>query len=77
MRKKKSKDRIVQISNGPLAENPPAITCKFLTINTFKSEYPLIDEVASQLMGWKVSKEEDLTKCDFDILWNDIYIDGP
>lgn len=45
-------------------------------INTSRSEYPLIDNVATEVMGWKVSKEEDMSKQDFDLWWSDIGIDG-
>jgi hypothetical protein len=27
-------------------------------------------------MGWKVSKEEDMAKAEFDLWWSDIGIDG-
>jgi hypothetical protein len=40
-------------------EAPPQILQKKIVINTSRSEYPLIDEVATQVMGWRVSKEED------------------
>ena len=48
-----------------------------MVINTSRSEYPLIDEVATQVMGWRVSKEEDFQKgADFDLWWSDLGIDG-
>lgn len=49
---------------------------KQIVINTSRSEYPLIDQVATEVMGWRVSKEEDITKADFDLWWSDIGIDG-
>ncbi len=45
-------------------------------INTSRSEYPLIDEVAVKEMGWRVSKEMDWTKGDFDLWWSDLAIEG-
>ena len=36
----------------------------------------MIDEVAKDVMGWRVSKEEDFTKGDFDLWWVDTAIDG-
>ena len=48
---------------------------KKIIINTSRSEYPLIDQVAKEL-GWKVSKEEDMFKGDFDLWWSDIGIDA-
>jgi predicted ATPase len=49
---------------------------KKIIINTSRSEYPLIDAVAKEVMGWRVSKEEDYTKGDFDLWWTDLGIDG-
>lgn len=58
-------------------EAPPQILQKKIVINTSRSEYPLIDEVATQVMGWRVSKEEDFQKgADFDLWWSDLGIDG-
>jgi hypothetical protein len=45
-------------------------------INTSRSEYPLIDEVAKEVLGWRVSKEIDYTKGDFDLWWSDLGIDS-
>jgi len=36
----------------------------------------LIDEVAVQVMGWQVSKEEDWSKGDFDLIWNDLSVES-
>jgi hypothetical protein len=49
---------------------------KKIIINTSRSEYALIDEVARDVMGWRISKEEDLGKGDFDLWWQDLGIDG-
>ena len=38
------------------------------------TEYPLIEEVAKQVMGWRVTKSEN-PNAEFDIYWNDIGID--
>ena len=57
-------------------EPPPHLTQKRIIINTARSEYPLIDMVAKEVYGWKVSKEEDVTKADFDLLWSDLGIEG-
>ena len=65
-----------QVSQGPLNELPPQVTQKTIVVNTFKSEYPLIDEVATQVMGWQVIKEEDPNAKDFDLYWNDLTTDS-
>lgn len=57
-------------------EGPPQIVQKRIVINTSRSEYPLIDQVAREVMGWRVSKEEDFSKGDFDLWWTDLGIDG-
>lgn len=57
-------------------EPPPVINQKKIIINTSRSEYPLIDEVAKEVMGWRVSKEEDFHRGDFDLWWSDLWIDG-
>lgn len=62
--------------DGPLQEGPPQVNQKKIIINTSRSEYPLIDAVAKEVMGWRVSKEEDYTKGDFDLWWTDLGIDG-
>lgn len=36
----------------------------------------MIDDVAVQVMGWQISKEEDVSKHDFDLLWNDLGIES-
>lgn len=36
----------------------------------------MIDAVAKEVMGWRVSKEEDYTRGDFDLWWTDLGIDG-
>jgi hypothetical protein len=45
-------------------------------INTFNSEYTLIDEVAEEEMGWRVSKDPDWTKGEWDLWWNDLGTDS-
>ena len=55
---------------------PPHLTQKRIVINTVRSEYGLIDQVAKETMGWRVSKEEDLAAKDFDLLWSDLSIDS-
>jgi hypothetical protein len=59
-----------------LSDGPPQITQKRIVINTSRSEYPLIDKVAKEVMGWRISKEEDFYKGDFDLWWVDTGIDG-
>jgi hypothetical protein len=54
----------------------PYLSQKRIIINTSRSEYPLIDEVATNYFGWRVSKEPDCTKGDWDIWWNDLGIDS-
>jgi hypothetical protein len=44
-------------------------------INTARSEYPIIDEVARDVLGWRVSKDPDSSK-DFDLWWSDLGIDS-
>jgi hypothetical protein len=53
---------------------PPVLRQKKLVINTFHSEYPLIDQIAQQHMGWRVIKDPDWTKQDFDLWWSDLGI---
>lgn len=36
----------------------------------------MIDEVAINDMGWRVSKDPDATKGDFDLWWSDLGIDN-
>jgi hypothetical protein len=36
----------------------------------------LIDKVAIEVFKWRVSKEEDPNKADFDLWWSDLGIDG-
>lgn len=61
---------------GPLSEPPPVVYQKKIVINTSRSEYPLIDKVATEVMGWRISKEEDMSKGDFDLWWSDVGVDG-
>ena len=75
-RKKKKPVQSVPLVNGPLNEGPPVIYQKKIVINTSRSEYPLIDQVAKEVMGWRGSKEEDFLKGDFDLWWSDLNIDG-
>ena len=57
-------------------EGPPQVNQKRIVINTARSEYPLIDQVAKDVMGWKVSKDDDFGKGEFDLWWVDCGIDG-
>jgi len=54
---------------------PPVLRQKKIIINTFNTEYPLIDEVA-KLIGWRVVKEQDPTAKEFDLWWVDLGIDN-
>jgi len=54
----------------------PVVSQKQIIINTSRSEYPLIDEVAKEVFNWKVSKELDWTKGDWDLWWSDLGIDS-
>jgi hypothetical protein len=36
----------------------------------------LIDEVARDVMGWRVSKETDSTKQEFDLWWSDLAVES-
>jgi hypothetical protein len=54
----------------------PQLNQKRIIINTSRSEYPLIDEVATSVFGWTVSKELDWHKADFDLWWSDLGIDA-
>lgn len=76
MKKKPKVQPQPQQFQGPLMEAPPVVKQKRIVINTSRSEYPLIDQVAKEVMGWRVSKEEDFSKGDFDIWWVDTGIDG-
>ena len=49
---------------------------KQIVMNSFHTEYSIVDEVASKDMGWRVIKEIDSTKQDFDLWWSDLGIDG-
>jgi hypothetical protein len=77
-KKKKKKERQQQpvVNTGPLNDAPPEVRQKKIVINTFRTEYPLIDRIATEVMGWRVIKEEDFTVKDFDLLWFDTGIDG-
>lgn len=55
---------------------PPVLKQKRIVINTFNSEYPLIDEVATQEMGWRVIKDCDWTRSEFDLWWSDLGIEN-
>ncbi len=52
------------------------MTQKKIIINTSRSEYPLIDQIARDVMGWRVTKEENFFAKDFDLWWSDLGIDG-
>ena len=39
------------------------------------TEYPLIEQVAKQDMGWRVTKSEN-PNVEFDVFWNDICVDS-
>ena len=45
-------------------------------INTAYSEYPIIDEVATKEMGWKVSKVQTWDQENFDVWWSDLGVDA-
>jgi hypothetical protein len=75
-KKKKKNKPLPVIHQGPLNSPPPVIYQKRIIINTSMSEYPLIDKVAKEVFGWRVSKEEDFKKGDFDLWWSDLAIDG-
>jgi hypothetical protein len=47
---------------------PIKMRSKRIVINTQRSEYPIIDQVAEQL-GWRVSKDPT---SDYDLLWTDL-----
>lgn len=49
---------------------------KKIIINTSRSEYPIIDEVAREVLGWRVSKEFDPARLDFDLWWSDLPVDS-
>jgi len=49
--------------------------CTVITLFCVGTEYPLIEEVAKQVMGWRVSKSEN-PNAEFDIYWHDIGIDS-
>lgn len=53
----------------------PNLKFKRIVINTARSEYPIIDEVAKDVLGWRVSKDLDSSK-DFDLWWSDLGIDS-
>lgn len=53
---------------------PPQILQSKIIIHLLKTEYPLIEQVAKNEMGWRVTKSENLN-AEFDIFWNDIGID--
>ena len=36
----------------------------------------MIDEVAREVMGWRVSKQEDPSKFDYDLWWSDLGIES-
>ena len=76
--KKKKKKKVVKPPqiNGPVLEQPPQVFQKKIIINTSRSEYPLIDQVAKEKFGWRVSKEEDPACGDFDLWWSDLMIEG-
>lgn len=40
-----------------------------------KSEYPIIEQVAREVLGWKVSKSENLNS-EYDLFWQDLGIDS-
>jgi hypothetical protein len=41
-----------------------------------KTEYPLIEKVATEQMGWRISKYEDWANTQWDLLWFDLGIDS-
>ena len=50
----------------------PQLKQKKICINTANTEYPLIDQVCKEELGWRISKEPDPLKDNFDIWWNDL-----
>jgi hypothetical protein len=61
--------------NSPLLQLPPQILQSKIIINLWRTEYPLIEEVAKEVMGWRVSKNEN-PMSEFDIFWQDLGIDS-
>ena len=55
---------------------PPQFRQTQIVINTCGTEYALIDQVAEEAMGWKVSKDQDWTKGEWDLWWNDLGIES-
>jgi len=53
----------------------PVLMQKRIIINTGRTEYPLIDEVASKELNWRVLKDPNAQQ-DFDIWWSDLGIDN-
>jgi len=49
---------------------------KRIIINLFKTEYPLLERVATETMGWRISKYEDFSNTAWDLLWVDLGIDS-
>lgn len=54
---------------------PPQFKQTQIVINKFGTEYALIDQIAEKAMRWKVSKDQDWTKGEWDLWWNDLGIE--
>jgi hypothetical protein len=45
-------------------------------VNLAKTEYPLLERVATEHMGWRISKYDDWQNTQWDLLWFDLGIDS-
>lgn len=61
--------------NSPMMQPPPEIKQTKVIINLFKTEYPLIEQVAKEVMNWRVTKNENPLS-EFDVYWQDLGIDS-
>ena len=58
-----------------MMQPPPEIKQTKVIINLFKTEYPLIEQVAKEVMNWRVTKNENPLS-EFDVYWQDLGIDS-
>lgn len=54
----------------------PTLKQKRIVINTLHTEYPLLDEVVTQELGWRVSKDPDYAQSNWDVWWSDLGVDN-
>ena len=53
---------------SPIMQPPPQILQKHIIINLYRTDYPILEEVARDFMHWRISKQANPSS-EFDLFW--------